>query len=148
MNGALGLDQHKWGLYCRFVHVHNKSSLPLVLLFCVRRFLGLLHMEVFLQRLEQEHGASVITTSPTVPYTLEYQDGTRSEIENPTQFPLNVKLAGVWEPTVAATILTPIAYTGAIMQLCQDRRGDMTEHTVLGETRAMLRYGAQFPTSP
>lgn len=104
------------------------------------RFLGLLHMEVFMQRLEQEHGAAVITTTPTVPYTLEVVGEGDVEIENPAQYPLNTKVGAVWEPTVAATILSPVSYTGALMQLCQDRRGELTEHSVLGETRALLRF--------
>ncbi|KAK9810141.1 hypothetical protein WJX72_005508 [[Myrmecia] bisecta] len=103
-------------------------------------FLGLLHMEVFHQRLEQEHGASLITTAPTVPYMLEHSDGSKTEIQNPSQFPLGQKLAGVWEPTVVATIVTPSDYVGRIMELCQDRRGDLTEHAVIAANRTLLRY--------
>lgn len=55
------------------------------------------------------------------------------------QFPLGKKLAGIFEPTVAATIITPTAHVGAIMQLAQDRRGDLTEHTLLGPERTLLR---------
>ncbi len=56
------------------------------------------------------------------------------------QFPLGKKLAGIFEPTVAATIITPTAHVGAIMQLAQDRRGDLTEHTLLGPERTLLRW--------
>ena len=56
------------------------------------------------------------------------------------QFPLGKKLAGIFEPTVAATIITPTAHVGAIMQLAQDRRGDMSEHTLLGPERTLLKY--------
>ena len=55
------------------------------------------------------------------------------------QFPLGVKVLGVWEPTVAATITLPAEYLGALMQLCQDRRGALTEHTHLGPGRLLLR---------
>lgn len=57
----------------------------------------------------------------------------------PPQFPLGKKLADIFEPTVAATIIAPTAHVGAIMQLAQDRRGDLTEHTLLGPERTLLR---------
>ena len=63
------------------------------------------------------------------------------------QFPLGRKLAGIFEPTVAATIITPTAHVGAIMQLAQDRRGDLTEHTLLGPERTLLRYDLPPSTS-
>ena len=77
--------------------------------------------QVFRQRLEQEHGASVICTSPTVPCRVVLPGGETLELQNPAEFPLNVKVAAVWEPTVAATVVTPNEYVGAIMQLCQVR---------------------------
>ncbi|XP_024369587.1 translation factor GUF1 homolog, mitochondrial isoform X2 [Physcomitrium patens] len=72
-------------------------------------FLGLLHMDVFHQRLEQEHGAQVITTTPTVPYIFEYSDGSKLTIQNPAALPSNPKsrLVACYEPTVMATIITP-----------------------------------------
>ena len=80
-------------------------------------------LQVFRQRLEQEHGASVICTSPTVPCRVVLPGGEALELQNPAEFPLNVKVAAVWEPTVAATVVTPNEYVGALMQLCQVRRG-------------------------
>lgn len=109
------------------------------------RFLGLLHMEVFRQRLEDEHGAAVISTPPAVPYTIDFADGERLHITNPSQFPLGRKISSVWEPTVRATIITPARYVGALITLCQDRRGDMTEHVVLDPLRTMLRFDSQRP---
>ncbi|KAL4425285.1 hypothetical protein ABPG75_009301 [Micractinium tetrahymenae] len=103
-------------------------------------FLGLLHMDVFRQRLEQEHGASVIVTAPTVPCRVVLPGGEERELQNPAEFPTSTKIAAVWEPTVAATIVTPNDYVGSIMQLCQDRRGDMQEHAVLGAGRTLLKY--------
>ncbi|KAL0048519.1 hypothetical protein WJX82_004995 [Trebouxia sp. C0006] len=102
-------------------------------------FLGLLHMEVFHQRLEQEHGADVITTAPTVPFHIHFPDKTVLHIQNPSQFPINKKVSSVGEPTVTATVLTPTTYVGSIMQLCTDRRGDLLEHNILGH-RTLLRY--------
>lgn len=64
------------------------------------------------------------------------------------QFPLGKKLSGVWEPTVAATVVTPSQHVGSIMELFQDRRGEMTEHTVLSPARTLLRcasYGSYIP---
>jgi len=111
-------------------------------------FLGLLHMDVFRQRLEQEHGASVIVTAPTVPVRIEIQGGGGRgggggevvELRNPSEFPLNAKLKAVQEPTVRATIVVPTDMVGAVMTLCQERRGELLEHGVITTSRALLRY--------
>jgi translation factor GUF1, mitochondrial len=120
-------------------------------------FSGLLHMDIFRQRLEQEHGASVIVTAPTVPVRIQLQEhhhptssssssdntsdtSTFIELQNPSEFPQNQRLSAIYEPTVRATIITPTEMVGSLMQLCQDRRGELLEHSVLGTTRAMLRY--------
>ena len=102
--------------------------------------LGLLHMDVFRQRLEQEHGASVIVTAPTVPVKIELQSGELVELQNPSEFPQNVRISSVYEPTVRATIIVPTDMVGAVMTLCQERRGELEEHSVLTSTRAMLKY--------
>ena len=105
-------------------------------------FLGLLHLDVFRQRLEQEHGAEILITTPTVPVKIVVA-GTDKEIylQSPAEFPLNTKVAEVWEPTVLATIVTPSPCVGALIELCQDRRGDMMEHSVLsGSGRVVLKY--------
>lgn len=70
-------------------------------------FLGLLHMEVFHQRLADEYGASVIVTPPTVPCRLQTGSGEMLELDNPTLFPLDMKIQRVWEPTLMGTIITP-----------------------------------------
>lgn len=103
-------------------------------------FLGLLHMEVFHQRLEQEHSANIITTAPTVPCRINLPSGETLQLENPAEFPIHAKVAAVWEPTVTATIITPTSYVGRIMELANDRRGDLLDHSMLGQERAMLRY--------
>jgi len=97
-------------------------------------FLGMLHMEVFMQRLDHEHGIAVVTTTPTVPYLLDLGEGPAAavEISRASDFPLNRRVRAVLEPTVKATIVTPQRYVGKVMQLCLQRRGDMLEHAVLG----------------
>ena len=92
-------------------------------------------MDVFQQRLEQEYGAHVLVTTPTVPFIVEFIDGSKRSLENPCDFPLGIKLASVKEPTVLATIITPSEYVGGIMELCQGRRGDMQEHSYVGGER-------------
>lgn len=105
-------------------------------------FLGLLHMDVFHQRLEQEHGAQVITTTPTVPYIFEYSDGSKLTIQNPAALPSNPnrRLVACYEPTVMATIITPSEYVGSLMTLCAERRGQQTEYSFIDGQRAMLKY--------
>eukprot|EP00798_Chlamydomonas_sp_ICE-L_P021245 gene21245-28161_t len=94
-------------------------------------FLGMLHMEVFMQRLEQEYGASVITTTPTVPYIVELADGEVIQLERASDFPVEKKLISIMEPTVNASIIVPDTYLGKVIELCQARRGEMLDHSVL-----------------
>ncbi|KAL0332045.1 UNVERIFIED_CONTAM: Translation factor GUF1, mitochondrial [Sesamum calycinum] len=96
-------------------------------------FLGLLHMDVFHQRLEQEHGAHVISTVPTVPYIFEYSDGSKVHIQNPAMLPSNPKqrVTACWEPTVIATIIIPSEYVGSIITLCSERRGEQLEYSFI-----------------
>ena len=120
-------------------------------------FLGLLHMDVFKTRLEQEHGASVIVTAPTVPIKIKREHGDWVDLENPADFPTNERIRGVLEPTILGTIVTPDDALGAVMQMAQDRRGELIEHkNVTGTNRVLLRYilplselgGAYLPPSP
>ncbi|CAM6020100.1 unnamed protein product [Sphagnum balticum] len=105
-------------------------------------FLGLLHMDVFHQRLEQEHGAQVITTTPTVPYIFEYADGSKLNVQNPAALTSNSgkRILTCWEPTVMATIITPSEYVGSLMTLCSERRGQQIEYSFVDGQRAMLKY--------
>jgi elongation factor 4 len=121
------------------VHVEKESSMALGLGFRCG-FLGLLHMDVFKQRLEQEYNASIITTSPTVLYRVKLTDGTEAIIENPSKFPDTVKIEEVFEPMVNATIITPKEYLGNLIKLCEERRGEQLEMTFLDEGRLILRY--------
>lgn len=121
------------------VHVEKENSIALGLGFRCG-FLGLLHMDVFKQRLEQEYNASIITTSPTVLYRVKLTDGTEMVIENPSKFPEVVRIDEVFEPMVNATIITPREYLGNMIKLCEDRRGVQLEMTFLDEGRLILRY--------
>ncbi|KAL6139710.1 hypothetical protein ACLB2K_058012 [Fragaria x ananassa] len=105
-------------------------------------FLGLLHMDVFHQRLEQEHGAHVISTIPTVPYIYEYSDGSKVEVQNPAALFANSKkqVTACWEPTVLATIIIPSEYVGAVITLCSERRGQQLEYTFIDSQRAFMKY--------
>jgi elongation factor 4 len=121
------------------VHVEKESSNALGLGFRCG-FLGLLHMDVFKQRLEQEYNASIIATSPTVLYKVILTNGDEMLIENPSEFPDAGRIVEVLEPVVDATIITPKEYLGNILKLCQDRRGEQKEMTYLDENRLVLRY--------
>jgi elongation factor 4 len=122
------------------VRVEKKTSVALGLGFRCG-FLGLLHMDVFKQRLEQEYNLSVIVTAPSVLYKikLENQD-TLLDMENPSDFPEAQRITAVFEPIIDATIFLPQQYVGAVMQLCQDKRGIQKEFKYLSEERVILRY--------
>ncbi len=102
-------------------------------------FLGLLHLEIVQERLEREFDLDLIATAPSVVYDLVMNDGTTRQLHNPADMPDVVKIAEIHEPWIRATILTPDEYLGAILKLCQDRRGIQVELTYVG-TRAMLSY--------
>jgi len=82
-------------------------------------FSGVLHMEVWIQRIEQEHGISVIATAPTVTYQIEWKDGTTQSIVNSSQYVNVQQIVKTLEPIVIATIITPDKYIGSILNLCQ-----------------------------
>ncbi len=121
------------------VNVVKESSMALGLGFRCG-FLGLLHMDVFRQRLEQEYGIDVITTSPTVPYRVKLNNGEEMIIDNPANFPDVVRIQEIYEPMIKATIVTPQKYLGSLMELCQDRRGEQAGMTFLDEQRIVLLY--------
>jgi GTP-binding protein LepA len=102
-------------------------------------FLGLLHLEIIRERLEREFGLDLISTAPNVVYDVRMEDGTEHRVTNPSEFPAG-KIAAVREPIVRATILTPSEFTGAIMELCQQRRGTMLGMDYLSPERLELRY--------
>jgi translation factor GUF1, mitochondrial len=122
------------------VKVEKKSSVALGLGFRCG-FLGLLHMDVFKQRLEQEYGQNVIITAPSVLYKIKLAHVNQIvDIENPAEYPDPSKIEAVLEPVIDATILTPKSYLGAIIKLCQDKRGIQQHLEYLTEERIILKY--------
>ncbi|MGC0271777.1 translation elongation factor 4 [Pseudactinotalea sp. Z1739] len=102
-------------------------------------FLGLLHLEIVRERLEREFNLDLIATTPNVIYQVTMEDGTQVEVTNPSEFPAG-KVNTVTEPMVAATVLTPTEFVGAVMELCQGRRGVMQGMDYLSPERVELRY--------
>jgi GTP-binding protein LepA len=102
-------------------------------------FLGLLHLEIVRERLEREFDLDLISTAPNVVYRVVLDDGKELTVTNPSEFP-DGKIAEVHEPVVRATILAPSDYIGAIMELCQSRRGTLLGMDYLSEERVELRY--------
>ncbi len=103
-------------------------------------FLGLLHMEIIVERLEREFALSVITTSPSVVYKVVMTDGSVQMIQNPTNLPSPQETDHIEEPIVKADIMIPKEYTGAIMELCQKRRGVMQHMEYVAKDRVTLHY--------
>ncbi|MFL0389498.1 translation elongation factor 4 [Curtobacterium sp. 179-B 9B NHS] len=102
-------------------------------------FLGLLHLEIITERLSREFGLDLITTAPSVIYEVTNEDTTVTEVTNPSEFP-GGRIVEVREPMVRAAILAPKDYVGAIMELCQSRRGSLLGMEYLGEDRVEIRY--------
>jgi GTP-binding protein LepA len=102
-------------------------------------FLGLLHLEIIRERLEREFNIDLITTAPSVIYHLHMADGAVTEMHNPADMPDVVKIDRMEEPWIAATILVPDEYLGAVLKLCEDRRGRQKNLSYAG-SRAMLVY--------
>ena len=103
-------------------------------------FLGLLHMEIIVERLEREFGLGVITTSPSVIYKVVKTDGSVEMVQNPSNLPDPMEIDHVEEPMVNADIMVPKEYVGSIMEICQDRRGRLKNMEYITETRVNLHY--------
>ena len=122
------------------VSVEKKASAALGLGFRCG-FLGLLHMDVFKQRLEQEYNVSVITTAPSVLYKLKLKNrDDLVNIESPADFPDPSIIEEIFEPIISATIIVPQEFLGAIITLCQEKRGIQKDMTYLSEDRVIIRY--------
>ncbi|MDQ6754547.1 MAG: translation elongation factor 4 [Actinomycetota bacterium] len=102
-------------------------------------FLGLLHLEITRERLEREYNLDLISTAPNVEYEVTLEDKKVLKVTNPSEYPTG-KIAEVREPMVSATILAPTEFVGAIMELCQQRRGIMGGMDYLSEDRVEIRY--------
>ena len=103
-------------------------------------FLGLLHLEIITQRIEREFNLDIITTAPSVSYTVIKTNGEQLEISNPSNLPPAVEIEKILEPMVSASLFTPPEYVGAIMELCQQKRGVYKNLTYLDKTRVRIDY--------
>ena len=103
-------------------------------------FLGLLHMEIIVERLEREFDLGVITTSPSVIYKVVKTDGTVEMVQNPSNLPDPMEIDHIEEPMVKADIMVPKEYVGSIMEICQERRGRMLHMEYITKTRVNLHY--------
>jgi len=102
-------------------------------------FLGLLHLEIIRERLEREFDLDLIATAPSVIYRIHLTDGTMIELHNPADMPEVTKIDRIEEPWIRATIFVPDEYLGAVLKLCEDRRGSQIELTYAG-SRALVVY--------
>ncbi len=103
-------------------------------------FLGLLHMDVVQERLEREFNLNLITTAPTVVYKAYMVDGTEVSVDNPSKMPDRTRMERIEEPMITASIHTPSDHVGAIIKLCEERRGTQIEINFITQTRVMLKY--------
>ena len=103
-------------------------------------FLGLLHMEIIQQRLEREFDLDLVTTAPSVVYKVNKTDGAQVMIDNPTNLPPMQEIESMEEPFVDASVITPQEYTGAIMELCQEKRGIFRDMKYIEGGRVLLNY--------
>jgi GTP-binding protein LepA len=102
-------------------------------------FLGLLHLEIIRERIEREFDIDLITTAPSVVYQLHMNDGSMQELHNPADMPDVIYIDHIDEPWIRASILVPDEYMGAVLKLCEDRRGSQINLSYAGN-RAMLEY--------
>ncbi len=102
-------------------------------------FLGLLHLEIIQERLEREFNLDLIATAPSVIYKMKLTDGTEIELHNPADMPEVTRITEIAEPWIRASIMTPDDYLGAILKLCQDRRGIQVDLSYVG-SRAIVQY--------
>ena len=103
-------------------------------------FLGLLHMEIIQERLEREYGVELITTAPTVGYHAVKKDGTVEEVDSPARLPEPLLLDHIEEPFLLATLHLPSEYLGAVLKLCEERRGVQRQMKFAASTRVLLEY--------
>ena len=103
-------------------------------------FLGMLHMEIVQERLDQEFNIDIITTVPNVQYEVDTEEGERVQVDNPSEMPSAGDIAKVWEPYIKASIITPAEFIGPIMKLCQDRRGIYVNQHFMQNNRVEITY--------
>ena len=103
-------------------------------------FLGLLHLDIITERIEREFGIDIIATAPSVVYEITLTDGNMLCVDNPSEFPPKVKINSIKEPYIRTNIYVPNEYIGAIMELCQDKRGTYISTDYIDTTRVNIHY--------
>ncbi|MGE5049520.1 MAG: translation elongation factor 4, partial [Deltaproteobacteria bacterium] len=103
-------------------------------------YLGLLHMEIVQERLEREYNLALITTAPSVVYKVQKKDGTEITVDNPAKLPPEGEIEKLMEPMLLSHIFVPNDYVGAVLQLCQDRRGVQKDIKYIGTKRVQITY--------
>ena len=103
-------------------------------------FLGMLHMEIIQERIEREFGIELIATAPSVIYKCEMNDGSEVTVDNPSQMPERDRIKAIYEPYVKATMMVPNDYVGAVMELCQRKRGQFINMDYLDDIRVNIVY--------
>jgi len=103
-------------------------------------FLGLLHMEIVKERLEREFNLALIATAPSVEYMVHKTDGQVLKVDNPADLPMTNYIASIEEPFFRVSIITPKEYTGSLMELCQERRGELIKLEYLSPERVDMQY--------
>jgi GTP-binding protein LepA len=103
-------------------------------------FLGLLHMDIVRERLEREYDLELLATTPNVRYEVELRGGERVEVRSPAEMPDPATIERILEPYIRATVIAPAGYVGAVMELCQSRRGTHVDMHYLSPERVQLRY--------
>ena len=103
-------------------------------------FLGLLHMEIVRERLEREFDLELIVSAPSVGYEVQLDDRKKEVVRNPSEMPDRSRIEEIYEPYVSVMVVTPSEYTGPVIQMCQDRRGELKEMHYLSPERVEIRY--------
>jgi len=103
-------------------------------------FLGLLHLDIIVERIEREFGIDIIATAPSVIYEIKLTDGSVIYVDNPSEFPPKVKISMIKEPYISTNIYVPNEYIGSIMELCQEKRGTYISTDYIDNTRVNIHY--------
>ena len=103
-------------------------------------FLGLLHMDIVRERLEREYGLELLATTPNVEYSVSLTNGEEEKVHSPTDMPDRARIDEIREPYIRASLLCPKEHVGAVMELCQERRGEHVDMTFLSPLRVQIRY--------
>jgi len=103
-------------------------------------FLGLLHMDIVRERLEREYDLELLATTPNVEYSVSLTNGDEDKVHSPTDMPDRARIAEIREPYIRASLLCPKEHVGAVMELCQERRGEHVDMTFLSPLRVQIRY--------